>query len=81
MAFKVPCPHCGLRDVEEYRFGGELRSRPTPDASNEAWADYSFLRHNVVGVQKEWWYHRLGCGQWFLVQRDTFSNQITPIAQ
>src|SRR5438445_98196 len=29
MAIKIPCVHCGLRDVDEFRFGGELRSCPS----------------------------------------------------
>jgi sarcosine oxidase subunit delta len=78
MAIKIPCVHCGLRDVDEFRFGGELRSRPTFEASNEAWADYNFMRNNTAGIQKEWWFHRLGCGQWFQLERNTRSNQFTP---
>jgi sarcosine oxidase subunit delta len=27
-----------------------------------------------VGVQKEWWYHRKGCGTWFTILRDTVKN-------
>ena len=26
------------------------------------------------GVQKEWWYHRRGCGTWFTIYRDTVKN-------
>lgn len=76
MSLRIPCPHCGLREAEEFRYGGEVRSRPGVDSPPEAWVDYSFLRQNVAGMQKEWWFHRLGCGQWFNLERDTVNNQI-----
>jgi sarcosine oxidase subunit delta len=28
----------------------------------------------TAGVQKEWWYHRDGCGSWFTIFRDTVAN-------
>jgi sarcosine oxidase delta subunit len=27
-------------------------------------------------VQKEWWYHRAGCGRWFLLERHTQTNEL-----
>jgi sarcosine oxidase delta subunit len=27
-------------------------------------------------VQREWWYHRLGCEAWFLAERDTTTNDV-----
>ncbi|MCA9929287.1 MAG: sarcosine oxidase subunit delta [Anaerolineales bacterium] len=64
--------------MSEFRFGGEYNPRPKGmmDVSNEAWTDYVFLRENKVGVQKEWWYHRAGCGLWFLAERHTKSNGV-----
>ena len=38
--------------------------------------DYVYFRDNVAGVQREWWYHRLGCGLWFLAERDTRTNEV-----
>ena len=46
MSFLLSCPHCGPRDVNEFRF------------------------------QREWWYHRVGCGLWFLAERDTRTNEV-----
>ena len=46
MSFLLPCPNCGPRDVYEFRYGGEHRLRPKPDASGEAWVDYLYLRDN-----------------------------------
>ena len=76
MSFLLPCPHCGPRGVYEFRFGGEVKQRPTPDAPKERWVDYIYTKTNEAGVQKEWWYHRDGCRQWMLVLRNTVSNQI-----
>ena len=53
---------------------------------------YVYFRRNVAGVQREWWYHRFGCGLWFLADRDTRTNEVlrtelpqtsaeTPVAQ
>ncbi len=75
---QIDCPNCGMRNVNEFRFGGEYNPRPKEmmNVSNEEWADYVFLRENKVGVQKEWWYHRAGCGLWFLAERHTKTNKV-----
>lgn len=69
----LTCPNCGERNAAEFRFGGEYNARPrNPDTvSNEEWVDYLYLKENKLGVQKEWWYHRAGCGLWFLAERHT----------
>ena len=75
----ITCPNCGERNVAEFRFGGEYITRPQdPDnaASDEAWVDYLYLKQNKLGVQKEWWYHRAGCGLWFLAERHTKTQLI-----
>ena len=76
MSFQICCPHCGNRSVYEFRFGGEVKRRPTPDAPEEAWVQYIYSRANEAGVQKEWWYHRSGCRQWFQAVRDTLTNEV-----
>jgi sarcosine oxidase subunit delta len=73
------CPNCGERNVAEFRFGGEYRAAPrNPEepATDTAWAGYLYLRENKLGVQKEWWYHRLGCGCWFLAERHTKTHKV-----
>jgi heterotetrameric sarcosine oxidase delta subunit len=77
MSFLVPCPNCGARSVYEFRFGGELRRRPGLDAPDSDWVDYIYNRANINGAQKEWWYHRDGCGKWFIAERDTTSNIVS----
>ena len=68
------CPICGERNVSEFRFGGEFKTRPAnPEGrdSDAAWVDYLYLKRNTSGIQKERWYHRAGCGRWFLAERHT----------
>lgn len=77
MSFLVPCPNCGPRSVYEFRFGGEYLSRPRPSAPDTEWLDYLYNRANLNGVQKEWWYHRDGCAEWFVAERDTTSNLVS----
>ena len=37
----MPCPHCGDRSVYEFRFGGEVKQRPQPDAPPTEWMEYT----------------------------------------
>lgn len=75
MSFLIPCPYCGERNIYEFRFGGEVKSRPDEKlATPEQWADYVYLSKNVHGPQEEWWYHSQGCGCWFTLWRDTRTN-------
>ena len=76
MSFLIPCPNCGARPVGEFRFGGEVLKRPRPEASNGEWASYFYVRRNVAGDQTEWWYHKFGCRQWLVIERDTVSNAV-----
>ena len=75
MSFLILCPNCGLRDIYEFRFGGEAKARPDESlVTAEAWADYIYLSRNICGPQKEWWYHTKGCGCWLTLWRDTTTN-------
>jgi heterotetrameric sarcosine oxidase delta subunit len=76
MSFLLRCPHCGNRSVYEFRFGGEVKQRPAPDASEETWVHYRYAKTNEAGVQKEWWYHRSGCRQWMQAVRNTITNEV-----
>jgi sarcosine oxidase subunit delta len=67
---------CGKRNAYEFRFGGEDKG-PRPDEAGltpSQWCDYVHMNQCASGVQKEWWYHREGCGIWFAVYRDTCTN-------
>jgi sarcosine oxidase subunit delta len=76
MSFLLHCPTCGERSVYEFQFGGEVRARPAIEAPREAWVGYVYWRDNSPGMQKEWWYHKLGCKLWFIAERNTTSNQV-----
>lgn len=74
----IPCPWCGPRVESEFTHGGEADvARPKdPDAaSNDVWLDYLYFRRNPKGVFDERWLHAGGCRQWFIVSRDTRTNQ------
>ncbi|MDA0835168.1 MAG: sarcosine oxidase subunit delta [Planctomycetota bacterium] len=76
MSLQLNCPNCGVRPVWEFHYGGPLKSRPTQDASAEAWTSYIYHKPNPRGDQKEWWYHRSACKLWFLAERNTQSNNV-----
>lgn len=76
MSFLLTCPECGARSAYEFRFGGEVKARPQPDASEDAWYRYIYTKANEAGEQKEWWFHRSGCHQWFQALRDTRTNTV-----
>lgn len=76
MSFLLGCPACGPREVGEFRYQGEVTRRPAAGASLRELAEYVYFRDNVAGVQREWWYHRAGCGLWFLAERDTRTNEV-----
>ena len=77
MSFLSPCPSCGSRRVDEFSFGGEILSRPSPQASERDWASYFYSRRNLAGEQTEWWYHKFGCRRWLIAERDTVSNNVS----
>lgn len=76
MASLIPCPHCGLRPKEEFTIKGEALPRPAPDAGNDAWLDYIYLRDNPRGAYREYWHHTSGCRRWLTVERDTVTHEI-----
>ena len=79
MSFLVPCPNCGPRPAEEFGFHGEVTSRPAAAPTLRDLTDYVYMRRNVAGPQREWWNHRLGCGQWFVAERDTRTNGVLSV--
>jgi len=75
---RIHCPHCGERDVSEFRYGGDAsRKRPEHGTGSMAdWHDYYFLFDNPKGPHLEHWQHVLGCRTWFTLKRDTATNTI-----
>jgi sarcosine oxidase, subunit delta len=74
VTLQIPCPNCGARPHTEFAFGGEDRTHAAPDPTAEF--ERVFFPANVEGVQRERWYHALGCRGWFVVIRDTRTNRI-----
>jgi sarcosine oxidase subunit delta len=80
MSFLLSCPFCGPRPVDEYAYFGEVTRRPKGSPSLRELAEYVYFRDNVAGVQREWWQHRTGCGEWFLAERDTRTNEVLEVS-
>ncbi len=76
----IECPWCGQRDESEFSYAGEAHiARPleTEKLSDEAWADYLFMRKNPKGLHREQWLHAAGCRRYFNVERDTATYKIS----
>ena len=79
---RIECPWCGPRDETEFHYGGEAHiARPVdPDAlTDEAWADYLFMRANPKGIHAERWMHAQGCRRWFNTLRHTVSHDVAAV--
>lgn len=73
----LTCPNCGERSASEFRYGGEVHKRPDPNTVTDSeLASYLYLRDNPLGVMREWWYHRAGCGSWFIAERHTKTHEV-----
>lgn len=76
---RIPCPHCGPRDVREFSYlGDSVPQRPDPNAPDvrEHFTAYVYLRDNPAGPHRELWYHGAGCQAWLAVERDTRTHAI-----
>ena len=64
-------------EVTGIRLEGIERSHVTMRVrANAMEALVLYFRDNVAGVHREWWYHRHGCGLWFVAERDTTTNEV-----
>lgn len=71
----MPCPLNGLRNIDEFVWGGEVKRPPDPGADDAAWADYVFFEDNIAGLVREWWCHRPTMF-WFVAERNTLTDEI-----
>ena len=76
MSFLLTCPNCGVREVTDFGYGGEVSVRPASRPTFRELNTYNYFRTNVAGVQREWWFHRSGCRAWFIAERDTRTNDV-----
>jgi sarcosine oxidase subunit delta len=76
----IRCPYCAMERPEiEFRYAGEAHiARPTdPSAlSDQAWAEYLYMRANPKGPHVERWRHVHGCARFFNVCRNTVTDKI-----
>ena len=71
MNIPIPCPHCGLRPIQEF-IHGEIPN--VPDSITDAEQrdlDRAFMRENREGMITERWFHTFGCRRWLTLERDT----------
>jgi sarcosine oxidase subunit delta len=74
----VPCPNCGPRNASDMHYGGEAGPRPDPNAVNPSqWREYLYTQTNPAGLLRETWYCASGCRRYFVLERDTISNEFT----
>ncbi len=77
MASLIQCPHCGTRPKEEFTIKGSADvTRPAPDADEETWFGYVYLRDNPIGRIREYWHHTAGCRRWLIVDRDSGDHAV-----
>ena len=66
----LPCPWCGPRNADEFRYGGEAGPRPDPATTTpEEWRALPVRPANPRGWVTETWYHGSGCRRYFAVER------------
>jgi heterotetrameric sarcosine oxidase delta subunit len=74
MSFRIPCPTCGDRSIEEW-VHGEIPTVPDsitdPDARD---VDRGYMHTNTAGVVREAWFHLFGCRRWVTLWRDTTAD-------
>jgi sarcosine oxidase subunit delta len=79
---RIPCPHCGERDVREFTYLGDATVlRPDPDDASAVtrFVEFVYLRDNPAGQHREFWYHGSGCQAWLVVTRDTITHEIASV--
>ena len=73
----IPCPWCGPRPENEFRYGGQANlTRPAASADDVTFSAYLYLRDNPRGRHQERWRHQPGCGRFFNCVRDTVTDRI-----
>ncbi len=73
---RIPCPHCGPRNSDEFSYIGEEKRRPGPDTSPTEWRTYLYSKSNPAGWTTEQWFHAAGCGKFIVAERHTVTNEV-----
>jgi heterotetrameric sarcosine oxidase delta subunit len=73
----IHCSSCGLRSVEEFRWGGAMPHVPDWVQGSEVRnIDYVWFLDNDAGEITERWFHEAGCRRWNTVRRDTRTDTV-----
>lgn len=82
---RIACPFCGARDSGEFTYLGDA-SPKRPDAPidggmavEDQFYDYVYLRDNVAGLTREYWYHGGGCRSWLIAERSTTTHEFKSV--
>ncbi|MGH9283599.1 MAG: sarcosine oxidase subunit delta [Acidimicrobiales bacterium] len=76
----MPCPHCGPRNVSEFRYLGEELPRPEPAGVTPGeWRSYLYTKRNPAGWTTETWFHAMGCRAFFIAERHTVTNEVRAV--
>ena len=76
--FIINCPYCGERDQSEFSAGGEahiVRPKQPTELSDDQWAEYLFMRKNIIKVQSERLNHAHECSKQFNMIRETSNDK------
>ncbi len=78
---RIPCPHCGIREEEEFSYGGAAGQLPALDGLRgpKKWRKALHMRPNPKGDLTELWCHASGCERWLIVIRNTTSQSISQV--
>jgi heterotetrameric sarcosine oxidase delta subunit len=77
---RIPCPHCGPRNSQEFRYSGEPHPRPVGDGVTPAeFRRYLYERTNALGWVSENWFHTAGCRRFIRIERHTLTNECRPV--
>ncbi len=70
---QIHCPHCGVRDVEEFEF------RSVAPLSGASAYERIYLRVNVPSQSVEHWQHLHGCRAWLEIERNPSTGEVQAI--
>lgn len=73
----ITAPILGRRPVTEFSISGLLEPEPAK-IEDRSPAEWVFDRSSVPTVRTEWWFHP-GSQFWFLVTRNTLSDEILEV--
>lgn len=80
----INCPHCGLRNQDEFVYGGDVEHRRPENPQNVSdadWCEYIYTVPNTKGWAREYWWHVRGCQRWSVIERNSEDNALRDAQQ